>query len=61
MRYHTIIFAVGCLFGFKVDFSRAAITLPLRGVQRKSLKSAGIYATDYSVKTDIRNADLAVS
>ncbi|CAM0137423.1 hypothetical protein VKS41_003217 [Umbelopsis sp. WA50703] len=59
MRYYTIIFAVGCLFGFKVDFSRAAITLPLRGVQRKSLKSAGIYATDYSVKTDIRNADLA--
>lgn len=61
MIYYPIIFAVGCLLGFEVGVSDAAITLPLRGVQRQKIKSASASATDYSVKTDIRNADLAVS
>ncbi|KAJ2964068.1 hypothetical protein NQZ79_g1018 [Umbelopsis isabellina] len=59
MIYYPIVFAVGCLLGFEVGVSNAAITLPLRGVQRKKIKSASSSTTDYSVKTDIRNADLA--
>lgn len=62
--YRGNLYVVGYLLAMEASIASAAVSLPIRGVKRKTLKSAtllGSNNTDHTIKSGIRNADVAVS
>lgn len=63
MLQRTLLLTLGCLLVIEVGSSSASISLPIKGVKRKTYKAAKAKvsnSTVHAVESGIRNADLAV-